>query len=352
MKMRPPQYNGKDNRVMLIVTVPFSVIINSIIFGKKYFSSLPHFLFSTLLSVAFYCIFFMACGMVAIALKKRFPQEEKLLFRLALMIFTFLLMSGLWLYMLFSLYEAIPFFQYRFNENDFAWSYYLLGLINIFLTFLMEGISRFKGWKQNWQETEHLQETYKKTQLNGLRSQVNPHFLFNSLNSLSALIQEDEEKAEKFLDEMSKVYRYMLRNDEEQLVTLQSEIAFVQSYINVLNARYGSGLVIRLEINENCADKMLAPLTLQVIIENCFSLNTVSKSSPLHITIAANNGQLVVKNNLQAKMVTDVLDFEAGLDNLVKKYQLLNMPVEVSEQEATCRIITIPLFNKKEEVPV
>ena len=80
-----------------------------------------------------------------------------------------------------------------------------------------EGIYRFESWKTNLEETEKLKLTYKQSQLIGLKSQVNPHFLFNSLNSLSGLIQEDKERAEKFLDEMSKVYRYLLRNNEDGL---------------------------------------------------------------------------------------------------------------------------------------
>jgi two-component system LytT family sensor kinase len=91
----------------------------------------------------------------------------------------------------------------------------------------MEGIARFQRWKDSQNESEKLGAAYKQSQLNALRSQVNPHFLFNSLNTLSSLIEEDEEKAETFLNEMSKVYNYMLRSDNEQLVPLQYELKFL-----------------------------------------------------------------------------------------------------------------------------
>ncbi|HOZ79116.1 MAG TPA: histidine kinase [Ferruginibacter sp.] len=351
MKVKTPQYNGKDNVVMTLVVIPFTIIINSIILGSQYFFNWKIFLLATVITFIATCIDFMLCGFIAVALKKRFPEESRLFLRLSLMIFTFLLISGLFLYSLFHGFELIDLFNYRFDENAFTWSYYALGISNIFITFLMEGIARYKDWKQNWMETERLNEVYKQTQLNGLKSQVNPHFLFNSLNSLSGLIQDDEEKAEKFLDEMSKVYRYMLRNDNEQLVSLATELSFVRSYVYVLNTRYGSGLQISIDIKESSLDKLLAPLTLQVVIENSFSLNIVSKSTPLHIHISGDDNRLVIENNIQPKTITDALDFEAGLDNLIRKYELLNMPVSVNDNSAQ-RVIYIPLFKQKEEVAI
>jgi two-component system, LytTR family, sensor kinase len=351
MKVQTPQYNGKDNLVMTLVVIPFTIIINIIILGSQYFTNMKIFILASVITFVATCIDFMLCGFIAVVLKKRFPEESRLFLRLALMIFTYLLISGLFLYSLFHGYELIALFNYRFNENAFVWSYYALGIFNIFITFLMEGIARYKDWKHNWKETERLNEVYKQTQLNGLKSQVNPHFLFNSLNSLSGLIQEDEEKAEKFLDEMSKVYRYMLRNDEEQLVSLATELAFVRSYVYVLNTRYGTGLKISIDIKENSLEKLLAPLTLQVVIENTFSLNIVSKSAPLTIHISGEEDRLLIKNNIQPKTVTDALDFESGLDNLIKKYELLNMPVTVNDK-VTERVISIPFIKQKKEVAV
>ncbi|MEO5683991.1 MAG: histidine kinase [Chitinophagaceae bacterium] len=353
MRIQLPQYSGKDNLVMLLVTPVFAIIVNCIILGSTYFINWKIFLLATILSTAATCIDFILCGWVAVTLKTRFPAEQDLMKRLTLMIITFLIMSGLFLYSLFRGYEHIDILNYQFNEPGFVWSYFTLGIINIFLTFLMEGIARYKDWEKNRLETEELNQAYKQSQLQGLKSQVNPHFLFNSLNSLSSLIQDDEEKAERFLDEMSKVYRYMLRNDEEQLVTLETELKFITSYLHLLKARYGEGLQLQVEVTEAAKSKLLAPLALQVIIENSFSQNIISKSSPLIIVINANSeGYLEVRNNIQPKSITDAMDFEAGLDNLVKKYELLNYPVSVSDNGGTHRVIKLALLNKKEEVQV
>lgn len=353
MKIKLPQYNGKDNLVMLLVAPFFAVVLNFIILGSRYFSNWRIFVAATLLSAGAICIDFILCGWVAVTFKARFPSEQQVVKRLALMITTFLIISGLFLYSLFRGYELVDVLNYQFNEPGFVWSYFTLGIINIFLTFLMEGISRYKDWQKNWHETDELNRAYKQSQLQGLKSQVNPHFLFNSLNSLSSLIQDDEEKAERFLDEMSKVYRYMLRNDEDQLVQLDTELKFIASYLYLLKARYGDGLQLQLDVAEEDKTKLLPPLALQVIIENSFSQNIISKASPLLIGISSDgSGVLEVKNNIQPKSITDAMDFEAGLDNLVKKYELLNKPVEVSDGSTRQRIIRLSLITKKEEVCV
>jgi two-component system, LytTR family, sensor kinase len=351
MKWKLPQYNGKDNLVMVTAIFPFAIILNSIILGSTYYSSWTIFLAATLLSAGATCIDFIACGWIAVSLKARFPEEHQVVKRLTLMILTFLIISALFLYSLFRGYEQISMLHYQFNEPGFVWSYFTLGILNIFLTFLMEGISRYKDWEQNRLEMEELNRAYKQSQLQGLKSQVNPHFLFNSLNSLSSLIQDDEEKAESFLDEMSKVYRYMLRNDEDQLVTLETELKFIESYMYLLKARYGDGLLLTIAISEEDEHRWLPPLSLQVIIENSFSHNIISKSAPLRMSIrSCGAGVLELSNSIQPKAITDIMDFEAGLDNLVKKFELLNRPLEVTEGDGKNRIIRFSLIVKNGEV--
>lgn len=349
MKLQLPQYNGKDNLVMVIVVPAFAFLFNSVNFPQQYFSDVVHFTAFTLLSVFYFCVYFIICGAIAVFFKNAFPLERQLFRRLLITIIIFLLTTGLFLYGILQTYEMIDLFNYRYNEHIFLWNYFSLGIINIFLIFFMEGIRRYNDWKENMQETEKLDAAYRQSRLNALKSQVNPHFLFNSLNSLSSLIQEDEDKAEVFLNEMSKVYRYMLRTDEEPLVTLETELRFVRSYQHLLNARYGEGLRLHAEVNEKHLTSLIAPLTLQVIIENTFTQNIVSRNAPLCITItSSSNGHLLVQNNVQLKSVTDMLDFEAGLDNLVKKYDLMSAPLKVDDTQKDYRTITIPLFEKEE----
>ncbi|MCM4167178.1 hypothetical protein KCTC52924_02758 [Arenibacter antarcticus] len=268
MRVDLPQYNGLDNKVMLIVTPIFIFFLNCIIFGTQYFSGFWFFISVSLLTFFWFCPVFISCGVIAVLLKQRFPSEAELAKRLSFMIVALLITTGLFLSALFNIFESIAYFEYRFNEKAFAWSYLVLGIISIFITFLMEGISRYKEWQLNRQATEKLNQVYKKSQLQGLKSQVNPHFLFNSLNSLSSLIQCDKEMAERFLDEMSKVYCYMLSSDEVQLVTLDTELKFADSYMFLLKARFGNGLQLKMTASEEDKTKLLAPLTLQLLIES------------------------------------------------------------------------------------
>ncbi len=353
MKLKLPQYSGKDYLVLGITVLPFTVIINYSIFGSSFFTQAKIFWPSTFLTAIVLSIYFTFCGAVAVLLKKRLPEERQSALKFFLMISSFLIMTGLFLLLLFRGYAAIKFFETPFSEKGFIWAYIGLGMINIFLTFLFEGIARFESWKTNLKETEQLKKAYKQSQLQALKSQVNPHFLFNSLNSLSSLISEDEDEAEKFLDEMSKVYRYMLRNDEDQLVTLRTELQFIASYFYLLRARYGEGLQLNIDVNEEDKEKQLPPLSLQVIIENAFTQNAISKANPLVISLTSDKDDcIVIKNNVQPKTVTDVLDFETGLDNLVRKYELLNQPAVIIDDCEKQRIIRLTLLTKTKEVAV
>jgi two-component system, LytTR family, sensor kinase len=342
--MQLPQYNGKDNKIMLAIVPAGAFAINSIVFGSQYFSGFVFFLSATLASTVTLGFFFITCGAVAVLIKNRFPAERQAMQRLSLMILTFLIMSGLFLYALFSGYASVSFFKYHFDEQRFAWAYFALGIVNIFLTLLMEGIARYQEWEAGWQETAKLNEAIKKSQLDGLKSQVNPHFLFNSLNTLSSLIQEDETKAERFLDEMSKVYRYMLR-DDVQWVTLDAELKFLRSYLHLLHARFGEGLQVEVQVPEPTRQQGIAPRTLQVLIENAFSQNTIGKNQPLRIELSINaKGDLIVRNNVQPKKNLGVADPELSLDHLIAKYKLLKYPIVVDDSEPGFRSVCIPLI--------
>lgn len=349
MKKRLPQYSGKDYLVLAIVILPITLAINSLIFGSRYFMHAGIFIPATIFTGIWFSLEFVLCGIIAESLKKRMPRGADTPRRLFYMILAFVAMSGLFLFIAFNGYEAFTNFQYSFNLNGFVWAYVFMSIMNIFLTLLIEGIHRYNSWRDNLKETEQLRKAIMQSQLLGLKSQVNPHFLFNSLNTLSSLIEEDEVAAESFLNEMTKVYRYMLRGDDEQLVTLRTELRFIESYLFLLNKRFGSSLQVALEIADSDLDKMVTPLSLQVIIENAFSQNSMTRTEPLHICIQSQDGnQLLVCNSRQPKMVSNVIDFEAGLDNLVTKYRLLNSTEVVIRDEAKQRCIYLPLIENKE----
>jgi hypothetical protein len=344
--MRLPQYSGKDYVVLAIVILPITLVVNSFIFGSRYYMEGGVFIPATLITAALAALDFLLCGYIAAAMKKRWPRGAQAPRRLFYMILCFVALSGLFLMIVFSGYESFAAFRYRFNLNGFVWAYVCMAIINIFLTLLIEGIHRYNHWRDNLKETEQIKKAVTQSQLLGLKSQVNPHFLFNSLNTLSSLIEEDEKEAEDFLNEMTKVYRYMLRGDDEQLVPLHIELRFVDSYLHLLNRRFGSSLQVTLEVDEDDKQKLVPHLSLQVIIENAFSQNSMTKAEPLFIKISSSeNNQLLVCNSRQPKMISNVIDFEAGLDNLVTKYRLLNSAEVLIRDEEKQRCIFLPLIE-------
>ncbi|GGN11811.1 hypothetical protein GCM10010967_54760 [Dyadobacter beijingensis] len=208
----------------------------------------------------------------------------------------------------------------------------------------------FKQWRTNQDEVEQMQEKQLQTELDAVKQQVNPHFLFNCLNSLSVLIADAPATAEKFVDEMSKVYRYQLHvngpDKEDMLVTLDSELRFIKSYIYLLETRFEKGIEIRVNVDEVFTHGQMVPLTFQILIDHAIHYNMVSPSRPLHITIAnTETGQLEFSHNRQPKMLSMPLD-TPGIHALTAKYKLLfNRAGAVQLKEDDQRFaITLPLI--------
>lgn len=349
MKWKLPQYSGKDYLVLSFFVGPFAISINSLLLGAHYFTDYRVFLIATTAAAIDYAVGFTCCSAVGVLLKRYFRGEEGIGRRLLVMIFIFLIIVVIFLEFLFQGYKFIPFFHYTFNKTAFVWGLIGTGISAIFITFLLEGISRYEIWKYKMKENEQLSMANRQSRLQGLKSQVNPHFLFNSLNSLSSLIYEDEEKAEKFLDEMSKVYRYMLRNEEGELVMLITELKFVESYYYLLKTRYGDGLRITINISHEVLHKWLPPLSLQILIENAFTQNVMTKDQPLHIHIEKAANGIVIRNNVQPKLIDKNREIESGIDNLVTRYSFLHQSKIIIQDTDRERVIQLPLFDGKAE---
>lgn len=172
-------------------------------------------------------------------------------------------------------------------------------------------------------QAEQLQKEIALAQLESLKNQVNPHFLFNSLNVLSALITINPDLAEKFTEQLSKVYRYVLEHKAEDLVPLRSELEFMQAYIFLLNIRFKDRLHIAVDLPVEHLAGLVAPLTLQLLVENAIKHNVISKDSPLRIRIFVDDeAYLNVRNNLQ-RLAHKPLSTGVGLQNIYNRYSYL-----------------------------
>ncbi|MFC5408977.1 sensor histidine kinase [Larkinella bovis] len=205
-----------------------------------------------------------------------------------------------------------------------------------------ESIHSFEHWQESRKEIDSLSKAQLKAELMLLRQQVNPHFLFNSLNSLTALISENPEKAEVFAEELSSVYRYLLRSNESPLTPLASELEFIESYYHLLKTRHGEALKLETRIQPGTETRQLPPLTLQLLLENAVKHNIILPDQPLRIRLTTDEKKLVVSNNLQRK-TSRVLSNGVGLSNILSKYQVLGQPMPTVEEDEHEFRVTLPL---------
>lgn len=188
-------------------------------------------------------------------------------------------------------------------------------LINIFTIITMEYFVQIR--KNQRLAHENLRIQYKE-----LKNQINPHFLFNSLNILVSLINKDSNEAVKYTKKLSDVYRYVLSIDVENLIELKEEFKFISTYIEILQIRFGKGLNVVFSIEEQMMTKKIIPMSLQVLIENAVKHNALSPSKPLKIKLSNDGDSLIVSNNLIARKSVDH-STGIGLKNLDKKYMLV-----------------------------
>lgn len=194
-------------------------------------------------------------------------------------------------------------------------------------------------------KTERLEKENTLAQLHALRNQVNPHFLFNSLSILSSLVHEKSELSAGFVGELSKFYRYTLDQSKEDVVSLRTEMDFIKSYLYLLELRFSKKLKVILSIKEDELDKYsVAPLTLQLLIENAVKHNQMSLEAPLTIHIFIKHTYVVVRNNLQSREDNPETT-QIGLRNIFDRYKLLTeRPVNIDESDGKF-CVSIPLLT-------
>ncbi|MBI1344378.1 MAG: hypothetical protein GC171_15765 [Terrimonas sp.] len=278
--------------------------------------------------------------------KKRIPPEENR-FRYLFTFFgtglviSFILSFGIVMFIGAGLHHN----TWSQNLNPLKLNLIYAGLINLFFHLLNTIFFFFSAYKKQWAEAEELRRISSQAEIQLVKSQINPHFLFNNLNVLSNMVMKDNPEANKFIEEFSKVYRYILNNHQKEVVELRSELAFIRPYIFLLEQRFAEGLKVDIQIPEKYNTYFIIPVALQMLIENAIKHNIVSRSKPLVIELHANGNQtLVVRNNLQPRAQQEFSN-QIGLKNIMKRYELIsdkNVSVKKSE---TFFEVELPLLN-------
>jgi sensor histidine kinase YesM len=220
-------------------------------------------------------------------------------------------------------------------------------VVNIVVMAIFEGWILFIERAKAKHMADVLQTELSQIKFEVLKSQINPHFMFNSLNVLSGLINKDVKKAQQFIDEFSMIYRYVLETIEQPVASLGKELEFMRSYLFLQQIRYGENLTYSVNISADLLELFLPPLSLQVVLENAMKHNIINQSKPLHIEMSNEEHILVVKNNIQPKISKGV-STGLGLKNLVKRYALISKLEPEFKIENDYYIAKLPLIKTDE----
>jgi sensor histidine kinase YesM len=249
-------------------------------------------------------------------------------------------------YYLVTTYLRPAFITPQFIAIGSVLAFIVIALMNLF--FYNEYLS--KQWRQSIEdkaelqvEAAELQKEKSLMQYHHLKNQVNPHFLFNAFTSLDGLIQSNPNLASEYVRHLSKVYRYVLENKENEVVTLSTEVDFMQHYISLLNIRFGEGVKVHLNISTEAKEKGIVMVTLQMLIDNAIKHNVVHVKTPLIITVWDETGSLHVQNNKQLRKQIDH-STKHGLKQLTQLYSYLTeSKVQVNDSEKAFDV-KIPLL--------
>lgn len=222
-------------------------------------------------------------------------------------------------------------------------TYFSTIVITLIITMFMTGRAFLVNWRQAAVNAEASKRESINAKYESLKNQVNPHFLFNSLNALTNLVYQDQDKAVKFIKELSDVYRYVLDTREKEVVPLDGELKFLQAYIYLQQIRFGEKLKIELSLPDvNC---MVAPLALQMLVENAIKHNEISEEHPLTIDIFQRDKYIMVENTLQRKSVLPQDSPGLGLENIRNRYEFLSSNEVVISEHHGKFSVALPIIE-------
>ncbi|MEQ8703173.1 MAG: histidine kinase [Phaeodactylibacter sp.] len=218
-------------------------------------------------------------------------------------------------------------------------------LITLFVGTFLHGRGFFLAWKAAFKEAEEHKRAALAAKYEALKNQVNPHFLFNSFNVLSNLVYKDADLAAEFIQQLSKVYRYVLETQQQELISLEQEMEMLKAYLFLLEIRFGKGLKVETRVEVD-PDDAVVPLTLQMLTENAVKHNIASKKQPLHLSITRKNGTLTIENSLQLKG-NNQSSLGVGLPNIQERYRYLcgqELQVETTTDTFS---VSVPILQLK-----
>lgn len=275
------------------------------------------------------------------SLNKRLPFEKSFWKRILVQI-----VLGM-IFMLF-LRINIYFFAERYLETPmdrlFRMATYMVFIIlSLTINAAFFAAHFIERWKESIKRSERLEKEKTQVQFDNLKNQLNPHFLFNALTSLNSLIFENQQLASDFLQNLSKVYRYVLQHKDKGTVSLQTELDFIKNFIFLVETRFGNAIKLTLNIGESAKERSIVPVTLQILLENAIKHNIIDEEKPLCIELNSIGDYLIVSNNIQPRKKVESSNGQ-GLENLKSLYGFLTeRPFEYLEKDSVF-VVKVPLL--------
>lgn len=310
-----------------------------------------HFWMDSLLNTVLIAGLFLLNSLIQRELDRHTGWDKSPLLRLLLQVGLISFCSTLLIILLVSGYAEliaqlfpVQYVVTQMSESNTFWKSapILLPVVFMFYQIIYLGAYFFRQWRNSLIETERLQKENLQSQLLALRNQVNPHFLFNSLSSLTSLIAEDTQQAITFVQELSLVYRYVLRIPEGAVSRLEEELTVVKAFISLHQIRFGANLNVSMNISDQYKRWSLPPTALLILFENTVQHNIISSENPLHVSLYSDNDHIIIENNLQRKRSRE--SSGTGLHNINERYKLLGYaPLQVTENDSVFRV-SLPLI--------
>ena len=345
LRMKVDRLTQTFSWLLMTLGPAFAIALNFVLFGRFYYSSLRIFLLATVCTLLAGLLLSRVHIGISNWLRKKIGSRLSVGQRIMIQFF-FVLITASFVTVIFFGYHWVNFPGYTLQIENYKWALLVGFTADLIGSAFNEAIYSQQEWRRTQLEKEQIEKLHLQSQLDVLKNQINPHFLFNSLNSLSSLIADDPEKAELFVDKLSTVYRYILLHNDRNWVNLGTELTFIKSYFHLLHTRYGDAAKLDVSVSDSQLDLLLPPLTLQLLVENAIKHNIVHKDKPLLIRIASKGEmELLISNNLQRKEKGVVLSHGVGLKNISERYSIANAGAPVILEENGLFTVRLPLVT-------
>jgi two-component system LytT family sensor kinase len=346
MELNKQRYKGSLAKPWVIVLIVVASMLSGILFSKGIaLQSWKSFFIASLWSLIIWITQWYGNESILIALDNRIswlkqPLKRLIIGFLALITYSTVAVLVVNIAFTYFIYDGIP-------GSLASWTLHngrIAIIISLNISSLFTAVGFFISWRQSKNNEDRLNNELLDYQYRSLVNQVNPHFLFNSLNVLTSLVREDADLAVKFIHQLSKVYRYTLEHRDNDLVTLEEEKKFLESYLFLLQIRFERALKTTLRFSGD-PNGLLIPMALQILVENAIKHNTVTPDKPLSISIEEQGGYISVENNLQLPArKAESLGF--GLENIRKRLKFLtDKPLIIEQTEDTFKAKIPIIFN-------